>query len=198
MTVTTEPRFYDADILAGGLATLPLAESPWRPLYQEAASWIAPNVPVVDLGCGSGRFCDELHQGGLRDAGYLGVDFSPAAIEEASRYNAGFVNAAFRVADLRDFNPGPVAGNTVFVCLETLEHLDDDRELVKRIPPGARAIVSVPNFPSEAHLRTFPEPASVWRRYDYLLEFRRWSLISFGHGKAAHLVDARRRVESWS
>ncbi len=193
---TTEAGFYDhAMCEEGAPSMLPLDESPWRPLYAEAASWIPGAHPVVDLGCGTGRFADELRNQG-HAGGYLGIDFSPAALGEARHYLGEDVELEQR--DLRDWQPDPHrAGNTTYVCLEVLEHLEDDLELVRRVPPGHQLVCSVPNYESEAHIRVFRGLGDVFARYTGLLAIRRWSLVELGAGKAIHVLDTARRSDSW-
>lgn len=197
MSIITEPEFYDRAMTeSGSPAMLELAESPWRPLYAEAARWIQSSAPVVDLGCGTGRFADELRNQG-HAAPFLGLDFSPATIAEATSY-VGDERVQFEVRDLRAWIPDELrAGGTVYTCLEVLEHLADDVDLIARVPPGHELIFSVPNYPSEAHLRNFGHISQVWARYDELVTFRRWSLIALDDRKAIHLLDATRRLEAW-
>lgn len=198
---TTEPEFYDkAMTKPGALAMVPAEESPWLPLYEEVAGWLNTG-PIIDLGCGTGRFpliaCHNGHSGG-----YLGIDFSPAAVAEAKRYiehEAPGYQAEFRCEDLREWRPDNVRlPSTTYVCLEVLEHIYEDLEIIAHVPGGHRLLFSVPNYGSLAHVRRFPSPASVWERYGSLLEFRRWSLIAIGNaGKAIHVLDTTRRIESW-
>lgn len=184
----------------GSPAMLPLEESGWEPLYREAASWILPHEDVVDLGCGTGRLGHAIHD--LHHyAGYVGVDFAQSALAEAERYltEVGVQHLDFINADLREWTPSPTrAGNCVYTCLETLEHLEDDVDLIRRVPPGHRLILSVPNYDSEAHIRTFRNVSDLWERYGHLLTFRRWSLVDLG-GDAwrVHLCDTVRRADSW-
>lgn len=195
-----EADFYDADLdNPDSRALLPLEDSPWLPLYREAAGWIEHHQPVFDLGCGTGRFAAQLDDR-AHDGGYWGVDFSGRAIAAAQALELGWLTH-FQQADLREWEPPEVLiGSTVFTCLETLEHLDDDRGLVGRIPPGHRFIFSVPNYGSAGHVRRFKTPAALWIRYGDLLVFRRWSYIDFAQGapgRAIHLAETVRRSESW-
>lgn len=201
MSVYTEPDWYDRVMIEDGSpAMLPLESSGWEPLYREAAGWVNPEEDVVDLGCGTGRFGHALY---LREhySGYVGVDFSKTALAEARRYltAVGLEHLGFIEADLRSWTPSPTrAGNCVYVCLETLEHLADDVDLVRRVPPGHRLILSVPNYDSEAHLRTFRNAGELWERYGHLLTFRRWSLVDLGGDRwRVHLCDTTRRADSW-
>lgn len=196
-----EADFYDQNLAdPAALALRPFGESPWLPLYREAAGWIEKGQPVIDLGCGTGRFAaclaDRAHQGG-----YWGIDFSARAIAAARELDLdGLVH--FEHGDLRDWQPPDVLiGATVFVCLETLEHLDDDLGLIARVPPGHRLLLSVPNYGSQAHVRAFRSPGAVWERYDRLLVFRRWSYVDLAAGapgRAIHLAETVRRSDSWN
>ena len=197
---TTEAAFYDATMTETlSPAMLDLSDSPWLPLYQEAASWMPANHPVVDLGTGTGRFPHMLynthHYGAI-----VGVDFSEAALAEASAYFIANTvpHISLRHEDLRDWHPaGDRDGNTSYTCLEVLEHLDDDLDLVRRVPPGHQFVFSVPNYESESHVRVFRNAGDVWARYAHLLEFRRWTLIHVDGTKAIHVCDTFRRSDCW-
>jgi len=195
--VTTEPAFYDWAMTGEGEpAMLPLDDSPWLDLYRWASWMIPPSHPVVDLGCGTGRFAEQLRR--REHQAYHGIDFSPAAVDEARGYvtDDGF---AFEVADLRDWEPAVVGrpGNTVYTCLETLEHLEDDTDLVRRVPVGHEFIFSVPNYGGEAHLRVFQDVSDAWHRYGHLLTFRSWIQIGEGPKNFIHLYRSIRRGEAW-
>lgn len=196
-------EWYDAVMVEhGSPAMIPLEESPWLPLYQEVAELIGPEEEVVDLGCGTGRFIKLLLQ---RDhyAKITGIDWSVEALDVSMRYCGSgpfhheFMGLEWITADLDDWTPGgDRSGNTVYVCTEVLEHLPDDIDLVRRIPPGHRFIFSVPNYDSESHVRTFRDVHDAWSRYDHLLRFRRWILIG-NERRAVHVYEARRRGDSW-
>jgi 2-polyprenyl-3-methyl-5-hydroxy-6-metoxy-1,4-benzoquinol methylase len=202
VSVTTEPAFYDRAMTdAHEPAMLPLEESPWLELYRQASWMIPASHPVVDLGCGTGRFAEQLRRRG--HGRYQGVDFSPAAVAEADRYvsdhnsDTGW-SRDFAVVDLRDWTADDErAGTTVYTCLETLEHLEDDVDLIRRIPVGHELIFSVPNYGGEAHLRSFANVSDAWQRYGHLLSFRSWILVGGGPRYFIHLYRAVRRPDSW-
>lgn len=208
-----EPDFYDAAMTGDGEpAMLPLDQSPWKPIYDEAARWIPSSAPVVDLGCGTGRFIARLLR--TSHTGHItGVDFSPAAIAEARSYLARetgdewssdpvdavtvYQRVTLKVADLRDWQPDAGSSRTVFVCVEVLEHLEDDLDLVHRIPAGVQFVFSVPSYMSASHVRCFPTLRAVFERYGHLLAIRRWTLVDFGGGNIVHVCDSTRRADAW-
>jgi len=197
----TEAPFYDVAMVEDGApAMVPWERSGWKPLYEEIASWIDPFHDVVDLGCGTGRFAACLAANGHM-GGYVGIDFSDATLTEASRYMASRSEAMtveWRQEDLREWQPSRTRGNCTYVCTETLEHLADDQDLVRRIPPGHRLILSVPSYDDVAHIRAFRHAGEVWGRYEHLLAFRRWHLIDVGGERwKIHLCDTMRRSDTW-
>jgi len=194
-------EFYDkAMATVGSRAMLPAEESPWLPIYKEAAGWINPGHPVIDLGCGTGRFAVTLARTG-HSGGYTGLDFAPAVLAEAQRYLARekpHYKAELHQCDLTTWQPVDIRQSSeTYLALEVLEHIDDDTGLVERVPGGHRFIFSVPNYGSAAHVRRFPSPSDVWERFGNLVLFRRWSLIDFGGGHVVHLLDTQRRTDSW-
>lgn len=169
-----EAEWYN-EVLPDCWGIVPLDESPALPTYEAAASLLWTGRPVVDLGCGTGRFAELLHRRGFTE--YVGFDFAEDVVAEAERYCTapGF---EFYVDDLRYmiFHTGRPVN---YVLLEVLEHLDDDLGLLRRLPASASVVFSVPTFESESHVRTFPEVHDAVSRYDDLLFFQRHQVISF-------------------
>jgi SAM-dependent methyltransferase len=132
----------------------------YKPLYERAIKLIGRGR-VLDLGCGVGNVAR------LRGVqGYVGVDFSMRMLKKAPK-NADVVCGELRAlgVDLGKFDK--------FLCLETLEHLDDDLAVLDTLPKGAFFVGSVPSFDSEAHVRYFTGCPSVTTRYArFLREMR--------------------------
>lgn len=184
-------EWYDS-VLPGSRAMAPLEESSALPVY-EVAVRLLPRLPIVDLGCGTGRFA-RLAQDHLPVFSYRGFDFAPSVIEEARNYCEFGV---FEVADIREWEHGPdLPEECCYVLLEVLEHLEDDRDALMRIPPGLPVVFSVPNFWSESHVRRFLQPRHVFERYGDLLDFDAWQSVSFPMlGRRIHVFRATTRAE---
>ncbi len=90
---------------------------------------IPPGQRVLDLGCGTGRAL-----AGLRPAVGVGVDFSPATIEEARRRHPPL---DLRVGDVEDETtleslPGPF---DVILLVDTIGSLEDCQTTLERLHP---------------------------------------------------------------
>jgi SAM-dependent methyltransferase len=110
--------------------------------YRLAAEYVR-DADVVDCACGTGYGSEMLRQAGARSV--QGVDLDREALEYARARHAhdGII---YYEADALRFTPTPVP--TVWVSLETVEHLPNPRAYVARVasvlPPGGRFIASVP------------------------------------------------------
>jgi len=105
---------------------------------------------VAEIGCGTGNFTQALLD---RDA-VIAVDIEPACIDALRSRYAGRDNLHSFVcapgdpdfAALSRFNPDSC------VCLNVLEHIEDDLEALRRmasvLSPGGVVVLLVPAFPS--------------------------------------------------
>lgn len=143
----------------------------WRSMYAHALAFImgcGKDVRVFDLGCGSGRFAQFCKIFGIKN--YMGVDFSERCIEIARERNPDY---DFKVANLD--HPATYTlceGYDVFVCLEVLEHVENDQYIVASLPSGRGVFISVPNTWDKAHVRVFSTQKDAIDRYSDLLDIR--------------------------
>jgi SAM-dependent methyltransferase len=106
-------------------------------------------LPVVDIGCGNGRFTRALAS---RFPRAVGVDFSPAAVARAAGESVGTAGVAFRVLDVTDPGAGALLradlGGDVNVFVRGVLHVLDvpaRRRLARGIATlvGARGLVLI-------------------------------------------------------
>jgi len=121
-------------------------------------------LAILDIGCGVGQFAHMLWDKGIRN--YTGIDFSGVAIGEARKRcpEFNFIHADAKASDcISQHYP-------IVTCLEFLEHIEGDLELLARIPSGTRIYATVPNFNHDSHVRSFRNAAAVRARYGLLLD----------------------------
>lgn len=116
------------------------------------------NPEILEIGCGTGQLAEYLKDEGFM--AYQGFDFSTRAIEFAKRR----VDMEFFQGDALDEKLYLGTFNTV-ICLEVLEHVQNDRKILSNIPKNANIIFSVPNFDAPSHLRWFTSEHQIKRRY---------------------------------
>jgi SAM-dependent methyltransferase len=115
---------------------------------------------VLDIGCGCGQLAQFMLDQGINE--YIGLDFSPKAIEMAGQRAR---HGEFVVGDARTSDVYTRCDYDAIVCTEVLEHVEADLAIVSRFPPGKRCICSVPSFPDSSHVRVFRDNADVAARY---------------------------------
>lgn len=114
---------------------------------------------ILELGCGTGQFAKKLIDNGFNYK--LGIDFAQTGIDLCRKRCPG-IN--FICADLRILNFNGFDYDTV-ICLETMEHIEKDLEILSTIKDYSKVIISVPSFDDPAHVRFFNNEKEVINRY---------------------------------
>lgn len=113
---------------------------------------------ILEVGCGTGQLAEYLKDEGFTH--YKGFDFSEKAIEIAKER----VAMDFSAKDALQKSSFEGEYNTI-ICLEVLEHVNEDLRILSNIPIGTNIIFSVPNFDAPSHVRWFTSEREVKKRY---------------------------------
>lgn len=144
---------------------------------------------VLDIGCGPGQFAEYLIQK-IPSLHYQGVDYSETAIEKA---RVRCPMAEFHILDLMQDDALKEFEADVFIILEVLEHIENDLELIARIPAGQKVVFSVPNIDSFAHVRFFRDGAAILKRYgEYFAGLMTDTVVLAGRSKIHLAVGSRK------
>ncbi len=120
---------------------------------------------VLDIGCGSGQVAGFLRDKGLQR--YVGLDVSSEATGLARSQCPEFEFVTASVFDTDVFTS--VEYDTV-ICMEFLEHVTEDLQVLNRIRSGTRFFGTVPNFPYPSHVRCFSSGKEVASHYGGLFD----------------------------
>jgi len=165
-------EFYDEVFATTEHYQGPPERSPYMPLWYEAINAIRDYLRVLDAGCGPGQFGEVCKRTGHE---YLGLDYSPKAIELANKKGWG----DYIQVDLEKDHTWIRRGEyDVFTALEFLEHVDKDLEIIEAIPSGRCVVISGPDYLTEEHLRAFSSLDDFRNRYGLYLNWDRGWIIS--------------------
>lgn len=137
-------------------------------LWRAAADLVPKNSWVYDMGCGPGQFAQCMAEVNMPSA-YIGVDFSSQAIGMAEEKMMGSPGFSFVCSDLLESTVWDEP--EVCVCLEVLEHIEDDMGVLDTLSKGAQIVCSLPTFDSQGHVRWFTIPGAIEARYSQVLDF---------------------------
>ena len=70
-----------------------------------------------------------------------------------------------------------------YVLVEILEHLNQDKALLAKIPKGKEVILSVPSYLGGSHVRKFDNTDQVRERYGAIVEPEEITELQRGTGK---------------
>lgn len=158
--------------------------SRYSQIYSQVALWATGTV--LDLGCGTAEM-----QKYVKD--YHGIDFSKEAVKIAN-------NSSVKVGNILE---EPLGDYDTYLLLEVLEHINEDKGLLERIPSGKQVILSVPSFADPSHVRIY-DRLMVTERYKDLLDIQqvipyywsdtgKWSCESKQTESCIYLVKAIRK-----
>lgn len=179
-----EAGFYDDVFAKSDVFAVHYSKSPYLTVWDTLARRISSPARVLEVGCGSGQLAQMLDERRLL-AGYVGFDISQVAVDAAQRRCP---HLRFEVADA--FATELFSGDyDLVICTEVLEHVNEDRALLRRIRPGVHVLASVPDFFSASHVRWFPTKRHVVRRYKP--ELQRLEVVPRTHpnGRTLYLLD---------
>ena len=122
---------------------------------------------IIDIGCGMGWFTDSIYF--QLSTKVKGIDFSRNAIKfHGPRL---FPQIDFEQANIYSYD---YKGYDVFVLMEVLEHIKDDKALLRRIPKGGMVYATVPFEDMRrdiTHLREYSSQ-TVTDRYGQILDIK--------------------------
>lgn len=171
--ISTEkkPEFYDQLFESGGWNNeyeKEYSESAYFPSWQIILRWIQDkkSANIIDCACGPGQFAHFLYDEGFSN--YTGIDFSNTAILKAKAHlplwaDKFFVEDLYKSTRLTEYR------YDIYLFLEILEHVNGDLNIIHKIPSGKEVIFSVPNFPSQSHVRWFDTVQTAAQRYSKTL-----------------------------
>jgi 2-polyprenyl-3-methyl-5-hydroxy-6-metoxy-1,4-benzoquinol methylase len=123
---------------------------------------------------------------------YRGFDFANVAIQKA-RERTGRDDCFF-IGDARNAE-SYARPYDVIVCLEVLEHIERDLDVIAHWSPGCACICSVPNFEYPTHVRWFHEEKDIVSRYGHLISIEEIERVPCplvqGRGWRAYLRQLR-------
>lgn len=156
-------------------------------LYNSVKDLLLPTDIVFDVGCGNGDFAEMIS----KDHAYYGCDFSKIGIQLSQQKANGYKDNIFigNAYDPSIYEKAEPAN--VVIMLEILEHLYDLSAIVN-IPSGKRVILSVPNYPDPAHVRTYFSPEYIEERFERFLDIKSIKTIDRDRGMKIFLCDAVR------
>lgn len=168
---------YDDMYTQGGhenVYELAYHHSCYYPLFKKVAKEIRQEHlnTVLEVGCGNGALAHMLLEN-YPDIGYSGFDFSRVAIDKAKDRLGDNADRVYCADATKNDSYQLSTKFDGIICLEVLEHIPNDLEVIEKWPKGKVCICSVPNFDSTYHERYFLHEDEVNQRYDQLLDIKK-------------------------
>ena len=164
----------------------------YRRLYEKAYQRLdmALRRNILEVGCGTGALAHWIMEASSFE--YHGFDFADVAVQRARQRTRR--DDCFFVGDARSPASYRRPYDTI-VCLEVLEHIERDLDVIAMWKLGSECICSVPNFDYETHVRWFQNEEEIMSRYEGLISIRHIERIACplvqGRGWSAYLRQLR-------
>ncbi|MEO1268802.1 MAG: class I SAM-dependent methyltransferase [Myxococcota bacterium] len=184
--------WYDKAYAANDAMNNHYTQSSYYPLWTVVADRLehANVTSVLDIGCGPGQVASLLHDQGLES--YLGLDFSAERVARAREVCSAYT---FVVADAFKTDLMETHDYDAVVCMEFLEHVMKDTEVLGRLKPGVYFLGTVPNFDYASHVRHFQDTHEVEERYGpFFRDFRVKTILENNQGKKFFLFEGYTRA----
>jgi SAM-dependent methyltransferase len=154
--------YYDEAFRADEHFNAPFYQSPYYPTWLVVVDRLRHYGcrRILDVGCGPGQFAGLVDDWGFES--YVGLDFSAVAIGKARERVPRFV---YRSGDVRAEATYQGLDFDAIVCMEVLEHIEEDLTILSCFPRGTRCMITVPNFPWRSHVRHFDSADAARERY---------------------------------
>jgi len=142
--------------------------SNYYPAWKKVVSRLESLSPkyIFELGCGPGQFARMVQDSLVPVPAYVGIDFSSTAVQMA-RNNCP--QGIFQQKDITSVSFDEWDYDCV-VCLEVLEHIDEDLQVLRKLSRDTPIIFSVPSSDSAGHVRFFSDKDGVYERYKDVVE----------------------------
>lgn len=162
-------------------------KSIYFPIWKATAFLLNNTNTILEIGCGNGLTARYLMSQGINYQ--RGIDFSEEAITLARRNNPSHENK-FQVKDIKGITTIP--NHFTVICLETLEHLENDLSFLLTLQKDTTIIFSVPDFSCDAHQRFFKDEQEVFYYYSELISFEMIKKIMIAPTNSIFLVKGVR------
>lgn len=149
-------------------------------LYKKASNFLSNNS-VIELGCGDGFLTNFIGK-----KKYIGIDFCKVLIKNAKKL---YPDKTFIVGDLRNKKIHDMFDlKNSYVCLEVLEHINNDLEVIEKIPKGCEFIFSVPSADNNYHVRYFKSFDEIKNRYKNHLKYINQDVFPTKYGNVIRIL----------
>ena len=82
--------------------------------------------------------------------------------------------------------------HNVVICV-SLEHLENDLQLIERCKPGTLMVLGSPNGDARAHVRFFMDISGFMKRYEGLVDIKASATSGSGRGREKYIICGHKR-----